>query len=998
MRLHSLGITAFGPFAQTVEVDFDELSGAGLFLLSGATGAGKTSVLDAVCFALYGEVPGDRNSAKRLRADQAAQGVRPSVVLETTIDGRRLRVTRSPAWQRPKKRSAGMTTEQASVVVQELVGDSWVTRTTRVDEAGHFISSLLRMTLSQFCQVALLPQGRFQSFLRARSEDRHQLLQQLFRTQRFADIEAWLGDHRRQLRRDSADAQEVVVGVLNRVCEAANLAAPPPIQPDIETLVELDGWVSGLVEQAQFLLNEAQLRSSQTTDEAEAATQALETAVECARLRAEYIAASQEADALTTEQPDHQRRVRQVELAARAASLSPLITLAETSEQDLVTLRACLDAQAGVTQLTEELAETGDPLSLVQANVRTTADELARVQALQPAGAELDRLSEASSQAKDDSDRLRLAQVTAELALADNTRTLSQLQDEHGRCREAHHRLTELSDQQVEVAELLAAHDAHSAVSERLAEAAAELNEVKARTLMLKERWLEVRESRLNGMAAEIASTLVVGGSCPVCGSAEHPHLALASPHAPDAKAERQARSSLDDSEAELLAFQDRHRDLVIQLALLSTQVGDSERETLRAAHDQLKREVGAARQAAAGLADLEANVLLATGRQVELTHELQQTQLRLSQADAVLAQLAPLIQQRQAELVAALGGLPNTTIEAATLLLQSRLTHLRAFLSIVQDWHAAAEVNRQHQEALSDSASSLGFTDVKAAKSAILLPTDRAALQEQIADYAARLATTEGVLRSEPHRLAIAAAEPPVLALQDRRTVAEAESMAADQALTTLRTRASRLVDLQRQLRQTLEGWRPIIEGLQLAVRVAALTDGSSSDNTLQMRLSGYVLSYRLQQVVAAANERLVAMSDQRYSLEHSARRGAGERRGGLSLLVRDDWSGESRDPATLSGGETFVVSLSLALGLADVITHEVGGADLDTLFVDEGFGALDSETLDDVMDTLDSLRAGGRVVGVVSHVAEMRHRIPTRLHVTKRRQGSTLSLIHGD
>ncbi|HEY9566416.1 MAG TPA: SbcC/MukB-like Walker B domain-containing protein, partial [Nocardioides sp.] len=134
--------------------------------------------------------------------------------------------------------------------------------------------------------------------------------------------------------------------------------------------------------------------------------------------------------------------------------------------------------------------------------------------------------------------------------------------------------------------------------------------------------------------------------------------------------------------------------------------------------------------------------------------------------------------------------------------------------------------------------------------------------------------------------------------------------------------------------------------------------------------------------------------MSDERYTLEHTARRGAGETRGGLSLLVRDEWSGESRDPATLSGGETFVVSLALALGLADVVTREAGGADLDTLFVDEGFGSLDSDTLDDVMDTLDTLRDGGRVVGVVSHVAEMRSRIPTRLSVTKHRTGSTLAI----
>jgi DNA repair protein SbcC/Rad50 len=145
---------------------------------------------------------------------------------------------------------------------------------------------------------------------------------------------------------------------------------------------------------------------------------------------------------------------------------------------------------------------------------------------------------------------------------------------------------------------------------------------------------------------------------------------------------------------------------------------------------------------------------------------------------------------------------------------------------------------------------------------------------------------------------------------------------------------------------------------------------------------------------LVAAANALLAGMSDRRYSLEHTGRRGTGETRGGLSLLVRDDWSGEARDPATLSGGETFVVSLALALGLADVITQEAGGADLDTLFVDEGFGSLDADTLDDVMDTLDSLRDGGRVVGVVSHVAEMRDRISVQLLVTKSRRGSTLAV----
>ena len=176
---------------------------------------------------------------------------------------------------------------------------------------------------------------------------------------------------------------------------------------------------------------------------------------------------------------------------------------------------------------------------------------------------------------------------------------------------------------------------------------------------------------------------------------------------------------------------------------------------------------------------------------------------------------------------------------------------------------------------------------------------------------------------------------------------------------------------------------------------RLAALVEGTSADNRLRMRLSAYVLGERLRQVVAAANERLGHMTGERYTLAQADEKGAGEQRGGLSLRVRDEWSGKVRDTATLSGGETFLVSLALALGLADTVSHEAGGTQLDTLFVDEGFGSLDAATLDGVMDTLDALRDGGRVVGLVSHVAELRNRVPTQLEVRKARRGSTLEPV---
>src|SRR6476469_6245213 len=254
MRLHHLAVTAFGPFADTVAVDSDHLSEAALFLLSGAPGAGKTSVLDTVCFALYGGVPGDRCAAKRLRAGHAAPGVAPRVVLEATLSGRRFRMVRSPAWERPKKRGTGTTTEQASVTLSERVDGAWAPLSSRLDETGHLVSHLVGMNVTQFTQVAMLPQGRFQAFLRARSEERHTLLQQVFRTERFDQVERWLRDRRVELRRTSETAHQGVADLVSRVSETADVELPEDW--DIRELDAPAGsgalrdWATGLLDSA----------------------------------------------------------------------------------------------------------------------------------------------------------------------------------------------------------------------------------------------------------------------------------------------------------------------------------------------------------------------------------------------------------------------------------------------------------------------------------------------------------------------------------------------------------------------------------------------------------------------------------------------------------------------------------------------------------------------------------------------------------------------------
>ena len=879
MRLHHLEVTAFGPFAETVSVDFDQLSEAGLFLLSGPTGAGKTSVLDAVCFALYGEVPGDRSAAKRLRSDQAAPGVRPRVALEATLSGRRFRIVRSPAWERPKKRGTGVTTEQASVSIAERVAGEWVTHSTRLDETGHLVTRLVGMNTAQFTQVAMLPQGRFQAFLRARSEERHHLLQQLFRTGRFEDVERWLRDRRLSLGREADGVRRRVEQLVSRVSETTGGAPPADATA---------AW-------AHRLLAGATARGAATAAAAAVAARAeagARSAWEAARAlterRARLDAAAAEHRRLSEATGEHDASRRRLEAARRAAGVVPLHTVAVKAQRARSAARTVVDR-----------LEVADRVVL-EAGLVEAVDGGARARALQ-------------------SRATRLRQVTAEAGRLE--RRQARLAQQEQEARVTARALVESLTAQVEEAGV-----AHA--------------EARSEALRLRGHALDVREARLDGMAAEIAGALAVGASCPVCGSCDHPHKAAARAGTPDDAAEKAAQRAADDA-----AATEHLRDLEVR--------------------------------------DLATRLEAAVERVDVVPHEL-------AAGIAATAEALERLAAESAGLEAELAGYDDTLVAAYARQEQACRTALAALDTL----EAADRSLDDARTALATAVADAGFAAPDDAVAASLDQRSYDRLAGALAEHDRRLAAVAAVL-AEPGAAEVTAAVLPDLADLEREHRDTLETLGAARAQESAwATRAARLASLAAELDAALADWGPLHEELELTTRLCSFVEGKSPDNRLQMRLSGYVLAYRLSQVVAAANTRLGRMSDQRFSLEHTGRRGAGETRGGLSLQVRDDWSGEARDPATLSGGETFVVSLALALGLADVVTQEAGGADLDTLFVDEGFGALDADTLDDVMDTLDSLRDGGRVVGVVSHVAEMRDRIPTQLVVSKSRRGSTLAI----
>lgn len=1357
MRPHTLTLTAFGSFPGTETVDFDALTEAGLFLVHGPTGAGKTTILDALCFALYGQVPGQRNSARSLRCDHAPVGAGPSVTLEVTVRGRRLRIERSPAWQRPKLRGSGFTEEKAKVVLSELTGSAWRGLTTRADEAGDLIGGLLGMNADQFCQVAMLPQGDFARFLRADGDDRRKLLERLFTVKVFTQAEAWLAEHRKQTWREQQGLRQEVDYALQRIQEAAGPhlhPLPPPTTTGIPTAgaptttartaggsataapaisasqgvatssgggdathqaVSPDGsgevptpekeplvWAGALLTAAGAVA----VQAAERCGEAERTLTATRTRYDHATALADR--QRRHAEALTLRRTLDERAEERADLlaildeAARADRVLPLITsAAQRAEAATKAHTLATDALARARPLlpaphalpanpgtlpADPGALPSDSRTLPAADsygrsteaapsagaVGTTSygrHDVASQGLGRPGGGEVDPGVLAELERERQAEIARLSELlTEEARLSVVQRDLSRVEAELVQLATADEATAKrlaalpaligeveglLADARVDAARIPAAQAVRAAIADliavdrelaaldadldrltqreaevaaaeaelpaRIAEVAGQLADIKAQTSAipaaqascdaaratfeaaqrrdaltadlaaatatqqvavdraqaLREQWLDIRQARVDGMAAELAISLAEGDPCAVCGSPHHPHPASPAPSAPSADDEQVAEhaheAALHEREAAELAvatIESRLADaeaatggLDIDAALAAVQAAEEELAALhsvadlepglareleaveaerdrsrdrarevgealaahRTHHTQLQAErtrllarlpavpddsathpgpattlgsathphavtdatpskadthasgatptgasgsggeappagedvptgsgdpaplsdparlgdpapVGGAAflsggmrvrggvtsranagdatvvgawlvQAERELAELEEAAGRVPGleaRLAELTHERQS---RVDEAMRVAARLAA-CRTRQEELSGDAGRLiarldsargDDRSLTARLSRLSDEAELLREALEATLLAGTAAAEHAKATHAAHQAAQEAGFADPADAQAGARTTAEREAKADLLRDLDAQHAAATRALEDPELVAAAAQPAPDVRAIEAERDEAERAHTALSSARDSAAARERRLEALYCELEACIDSWRPAADRHTLAERLAALASGTSSDNQWSMSLSSFVLGERLRQVVDAANERLDHMSGSRYQLQHDLRKTAGARSragGGLGLRIADGWTGVDRDPATLSGGESFITSLALALGLADVVTAEAGGAEIGTLFVDEGFGTLDEDTLDSVLDILDGLRDGGRAVGIVSHVGELRTRVPAQLKVAKTRTGSTLTV----
>ncbi len=1043
MHLHSMTLQAIGPFAGRHTIDFAALGAGGLFLLEGPTGAGKSTLIDAIVFALYGKVASASTSEDRLRSGFAPEDVESVVDLVFETGAGVFRVRRTPAYDRAKRRGTGTVRQQAGVTLwrlpAEAAGDGadrgaaeaadgaadGEVLATRLDEAGAELQRIVGLDRQQFVQTVVLPQGEFASFLRADPEHRRGLLQKIFGTEAYEQLQQRLEEMRREAQRAVTDARAGLTSAVALFAGAAGELGTGTSAGVREAEAQegaageraVTGVVADPVEAVALARERVDLlteRSSLATQESAAAERKLALAgAEVERLTSTVATVERrtallaERVALDARTGDHTGALARRERARRATALRWLLLAVDAATAERAAtekeVRAALDA-APVELVGPELSSAtphlADPSGTrLGAHLSAAHNEAQRVVATLGRLVELEQdlpvrratvatVRTAVEVARRDADALEqdlAARPEGRAALA------VRLEVAAGLVAERPLRTERLQRAQATVA---AARAVLRTDGER--ERALAAQQVAAEVALAAVRdEAHLRTLRVEGMAGVLAATLVEGDPCPVCGSTEHPaRAALSADHVEQADID-QAERARTEAEQQLAAAGAALAGLTERVAQLRAQAGpgtlaDAEEDVDRA--QQLLAEATAAEADTERLrADLAAHddreqrdrvrwQALVTSAAAD-RQRLTDLELDLAGAESEVAAV-----RGDHPSVAARRGAEQATVDAARTVLAALTAAQRADDDLATRTAELATAVVEH-----------GFADAADARAATLPPAELEELDRAITEHTAAVERVRTGLAA-PDVLAL----PPDLdprtlttSLAEHRARHEAARISREEAARVAALAADRVQSCAAALRQVESHADALVAALDRArpvTRMAGLATGNDGDNARALSLATYVLVRRFEDVVAAANDRLVVMSDGRFELERSEEReDVRTRRTGLAMRVVDHTTESARDPRTLSGGETFYVSLCLALGMADVVTAEAGGIDLGTLFVDEGFGSLDPHTLDAVLTELGRLRAGGRVVGVVSHVEALKTSIAERVEVRRCPDGSS-------
>lgn len=1003
MRPRRLVLANYGPYRGTVEVDFDRLGD--VFLVCGKTGSGKSSLFDALTYALYGRAPESRGSLEReLRSHLASPEEETRVELEFWLGQDALRVVRTPPYSRPARRALkggqGLVEVPATAALYEGHGTDSALVSDRISEVDETLRGRIGLTQEEFTKIVLLPQGAFQRFLEMNSSDRTAVLQKLFPV----DLHDRTANLARERAQEARRRLEYLDGELARL--------------DAELGKAGEG---GRLEDLEEALERARARERALGAELEARRAELREARETVALLERRERDARALSALEAGRPAREAWGRALERDSAARAAAPRVEAREKADGDLESAREELRS-AGM-----ELEDLESRSAAVSESARNAEELAARAARLDAEAGALEAARSAWERARAAGLALRSARGEEEAARAEAEARARDLGDAERRRQElapgpeeeaAARERRELARTALEEARYLRERAKRAQDLARKRDAARNEAEERNREAEEASRDASVAEARLVELsrekelcrAGELAAALVPGEPCPVCGSREHPAPARPrldsfsledrireaggyrdAARAREASARSLARQRLREAEAaeaELDAL-----GPVPDPEEASALVSAAEAEDRASAEAQLAlaeraRAAAAARAEADTLAELlrAARERLSEAARVVAASEAAESEARASAGERDPTERLERIRAERTEVERARSAALEEVRRHGELLSSAR-TRRTLWAERIPDLEAAREAARAAEESALASA---GFRDGPECRAALLSGPDRARIASEAERFDRDLA--EAAARARASAEAAEGRSPPDLAvLSEAEQVAAARLEDARAAVLEASGRADAARRGESRRRELFEERKGLEEKSRTLDGLSRLLSGELSGSRLPFK--NYALSMYLRQVARAASRRLLDMSDRRYSLSVDEGPARGTAKAGLELSVHDSFTGRSRPAGTLSGGEKFLASIALALGLADVITRRAGGIALDAVFIDEGFGSLDDEALDRAIEVLDRVREG-RMVGLISHVPELRDRIPARIEVTKGRGGSRLRI----
>ena len=995
MHLHTLTFQAIGPFDGTHMIDFSRLGASGLFLVEGPTGAGKSTIIDAIVFALYGGLAGEDASKQRLHSHHAAVGVEPFVDLTFSTQAGDYRIRRSPAHDRPKRAGTGTTTQNENAKLSRLASldapDMGQEISTRAQEIGPEIKRLIGLDKQQFLQTVVLPQGEFAKFLRSTGEERKDLLRTIFRTDVYEEVTEQL-KAMRIAARGSVDQARIRVGEAFAGFRAAADFDDPIDDQDFGVVqsacTKTVGTLAASATEARQVNDAAQkILTTARKHQEEQTSLATLIATRVELLSREKVLASAAAKV-------EDLRVR-LEAAQRATSVAMSISGVRN---------ATVEHERSVTALEGAHEDYGDDAATLTKSdfarerdeISAEITELTRLLSIE-LGLSARRHSLATLRATIGATQTRidtLAErvVAAPELVAEGESVLKRLVVAAGS-------LPELEAKVERVRKSVAAVTSLETIAARIAAESFERDDLVAHGTAANEAVRALRQRQLDEYAGVLSSNLVAGRPCAVCGSREHPVPAELQHDHP--------------SDADIEAAERKLGELTAAAGLAAEQINAQQQEFVR----KQEQTEGLDKDSAASALDLaEQQLALGVAAQNDLSEAelvlvarkkgLADNQARLTQArievtgqEADLTNLVGAVTTDELQIEGALAGRAPTLDHLVGTLRSQR--ELIDRVTGARDVHTTATgVLAGRRREVDETLAAHHFDTVKAAESAVLDESARASFTTQVKVHDLE-STRVGDGLSQSEIAALTGEETTdVTAAAEALQASQVSARAAQTLVDVLESRQSSAARALVELDGALALHESAIKGSGVIVRLAGIAEGSHAANFKKVSLGTYVLMRRFDDVVNAANVRYAPMSNDRYQLvriEENEGKGGG-RRTGLALAIQDGETGTQREPRSLSGGETFVASLCLALGLADVVTGEAGGIKLGTLFVDEGFGTLDTESLDLVMAALGKISKNGRMIGVVSHVDELKQRIADRIEVRHKDGGASTLTVRAE